>query len=143
MITSLKGSVQRHCILSFSCTCYSAVNLFVSIIIVNCRYDACIHCIVTCYFIFVCQVIWEFHDNDGLWQSLPCESSFIIESSYFEQKTNFGMGNSEEDMYHYNLGNMSRVLVKSKHSQRLKRTPFIWDKPESKLNPESTACVLL
>ena len=79
----------------------------------------------------ILQVIWEYLGDDGLWQSLPSETSFTIEENYCDQKNTFGLGSSEEDLYQYNLGSMSRVLVKNKQSQRIKRTPFVWDKPES------------
>ena len=84
-------------------------------------------------FLIILQVIWEYLGNDGLWMSLPDKLSFQIEAHYCEQRYNFGLGDTQDTTFHYHLSNMHRIpSVGSKHTQRIKRTPFIWDKPESK-----------
>lgn len=78
-------------------------------------------------------MIWEFLDDSGLWQALSDHESFTIESYYCEQQNTFSIGESEQVRCHYNLGALHRLPPKSKHTQRIKRTPFIWEKPAGKV----------
>ncbi|XP_019855382.1 PREDICTED: tyrosine-protein kinase Abl-like [Amphimedon queenslandica] len=76
------------------------------------------------------KVIWEFLDETGLWQALSDRESYDIEAHYCDQHNQFLLGDREDKRVHYNLGQMQRLPPKLKHTQRLKRSPFIWERPE-------------
>ena len=80
------------------------------------------------------QVIWEYLDDGGLWQALPDGDSFRIEKYYSEQTQSFHLGDAQL-AFQYNLNTLIRVHPRTKHSHRLKRTPFIEERPEGGCAP--------
>jgi hypothetical protein len=77
------------------------------------------------------KVIWEYLDDSGLWQALADKMSYELETHYCEQENVFIIGNTESTRCHYHLGQMHRLPSNSKHTQRLRRTPFIYERPEA------------
>ncbi|XP_065886126.1 fibroblast growth factor receptor 3-like isoform X2 [Dysidea avara] len=75
------------------------------------------------------MVYWEWHDETGLWQAFCDDVRKSIEENFLDQNTNFTLGDPQLS-HHYNLSSFTRSHPRSKTSQRLRRTPNIWDRPE-------------
>lgn len=78
----------------------------------------------------ITQVFWEWNDDTGLWQAFCNDVRKSIEVNYLDQVNTFTLGDPELS-HHYNLGGtFTRTHPRSKITQRLRRTPNIWDRPE-------------
>ena len=75
------------------------------------------------------QIYWEWNDETGLWQAFCNDVRKSIETNYLDQVNTFTLGDPELS-HHYNLATFSRTHPRSKLTQRLRRTPNIWDRPE-------------
>ena len=71
------------------------------------------------------QVMWEYFDDGGLWQSCAEEDSYKIEAHFFEFSQQFHLGD-----YHYHLNHMTRSHPQTRNSQRIKRTMFVQERRE-------------
>lgn len=74
------------------------------------------------------QVIWEYYDG-GLWNALPDEDSYHIEGKYCDSVNTFQLEDTHV-AFTYNLHNMTRMHLRTRAVHRIKRTPFIEERPE-------------
>ena len=74
------------------------------------------------------QVIWEYYDG-GLWNALPDEDSYRIEGHYCDTLNTFQLEDAHSS-FSYNLHHMTRTHLRTRAVHRIKRTPFIEERPE-------------
>ena len=74
-------------------------------------------------------MIWEFLDVEGLWQAISDRESYEIEARYADEINSFDLNESDNSI-RYNIGSHQRSITKNRQNQRIKRTPFIWERPE-------------
>ena len=75
-------------------------------------------------------MIWEYYDG-GLWNALPDNDSYSIEGHYSNCVTTFNIEDTHT-AFNYDLNHMTRTHIRTKAIHRVKRTPYIEDRPEGK-----------
>ena len=73
--------------------------------------------------------MWEYLDDNGLWQAFPEECNKTIEERFFEKQTQFTLG-SPDLGYSYNLASPCRYHPRNKKAQKMRRTTVYWDTSE-------------
>ncbi len=82
-----------------------------------------------CVCVCVCvQVIWEYYDG-GLWNAHADVDSFSIENYFCEGTSLFTLSENRTE-FNYNLNHMTKIHPRTRASHRIKRTPFVEERPD-------------
>jgi len=78
------------------------------------------------------QVIWEYYDG-GLWNAHADTDSFSIENHFCDGSLSFSLTENRME-FNYSLSHMTKVHPRTRAIHRIKRTPFVEERPEGRYN---------